>query len=132
MISSRREGFPLDPPRRDGHELVQDHELQLHFQDVAERLDGMADARLVEIDEDDGQHVEADGDDVDVDEVGHDAALSDAWVELKELGQGPDVDAADDALGDGEAELGDPIDYGLSEGKAGGAVGAVGVVRLPG
>lgn len=132
MIPSVREEILMDSPRRDGHELVQDHELQLQFNYVAEGLDGMADARLVEVDQDDGQQIEADGDDVDVDEVRHDAAVSDAGFEVQELGQGPDVDAAEDAFGDGEAELGDAIDYGFSEGEAGGDVWVVGVVCLPG
>lgn len=86
MIPPLRKTLLLDTPRSDRHELVQDQELELQFEDVAESLYGVADARLVEIDQDDGQDVQADGDDVDVDEVGHDAALADARVEIQELG----------------------------------------------
>ena len=86
MITPLRKTLLLDTTRRDRHELVQDQELELQLEDVAESLDGVADARLVEIDQDDGQDVQADGDDVDVDEVGHDAALADARFEIQELG----------------------------------------------
>ena len=87
VISSLGKSVFLDPTRRcDGHDLVQDQEFQLQFQDVAEGLDGMADAGLVEVDQDDGQDVQADGDDDDVDEIDHDAALSDARLEVQELG----------------------------------------------
>ncbi len=121
----------MDSARRDRHELVQDQELQLQFQHVAECLDGMADAGLVEVDEDDGQDVEADGDDVDVDEVGHDAALSDARLEIQESGQGEDVDGAEDAFGDGVAELRASVEDRLSGRVEGGEVCVVGVVGWP-
>lgn len=78
MVPSLCKRFSSDPPCGDRHELVQDHELQLEFESVAERLNRMADARLVEIHQDDGQDVEGDGDDVDIDQVDHDATLSDA------------------------------------------------------
>lgn len=131
IITPLRKTLLLNTPRRDRHELVQDQELELQLQDVAESLYGVADARLVEIDQDDGQDVQADGDDVDVDEVGHDAALADARFEIQELGQGPDVDAADDAFGDGVAELSASIDYGFSGRVEGGEACVVGIVCLP-
>ena len=131
MVTALGERFRADPPRRDRHELVQDQELELQFQDVAEGLDRMADAGLVEEDQGHGQDVQSDGDDVDVDEVDHDAALSDARLEIEELDQGPDVDAADDVFGDGVAELSATIDDGFPGRVEGGEAWVVGIVCLP-
>ena len=65
----------------------------------------MAAARLIEIDQDDGQDIQTDGEDIDVDEVGHDAALADARFGMKDLGQGVNVDTAEDAFDDRVPEL---------------------------
>ena len=131
VITALRKAFLLGSSRGDRHELVQDQELQLQFQDVAERLDRMTDAGLVEEDQDHGQDIETDGDDVDIDEIGHDATLSDARLEIEELDQGPDVNAANDVFGDGIAELSTPIDYGFPGRVEGREAWVVGIVCLP-
>ena len=113
MVSLFYKIHPLGSLRCEIHELVQDQELQFQFQDVAESLDGMADARLVAIYQDDGQDVQAESDDDDIDEVGHDAALSDARLEVQDLSERPNVDAAEDNFGNCKADLGASIGYGL-------------------
>ena len=74
----------------------------------------MATARLIEIDQDDRQDIQTDGDNIDVDEVRHDAALSDARFAFEAFGQRVDVDAAEDAFDERVPELGAPVQYGFS------------------
>ena len=69
----------------------------------------MADARLIEVDQDDCQDIQTDGEDIDVDEVSHDAALSDARFQVEDPGQGVDVDAAEDAFDNRVPKLGAPV-----------------------
>ena len=91
----------------------------------------MANARLIEIDQDDRQDVQTDSDDIDVYEVRHDAALSDARFGMEDLGQGVDVDAAEDALDNRVPELGAPVQYGFSGRVEGRKARVVRVVCLP-
>ena len=91
----------------------------------------MADARLIEVDQDDYQDIQTDGEDIDVDEVGHDAALSDARSQMEDPGQGVDVDAAEDAFDNRVTELGAPVQNGFSGRVEGREARVVGVVRLP-
>ena len=91
----------------------------------------MATARLIEVDQDDRQDVQTDGDDINVDEVGHDAALADARFGMEYLGQGVDVDAAEDALDNRVPELGAPVQYGFPGRVEGRQARVVGIVRLP-
>ena len=91
----------------------------------------MAAARLIEVDQDDRQDVQTDGDDIDVDEVGHDAALPDARFGMEDLGQGVDVDAAEDALDNRVPELGAPVQYGFPGRVKGRKARVVRVVSLP-
>ena len=91
----------------------------------------MANARLIEIDQDDRQDIQTDGEDIDVDEVGHDAALSDTRFGAEDLGQGVDVDAAEDALNNRVPKLGAPVQYGFSGRVEGREARIVGIIRLP-
>ena len=131
MIPPLRKSRPLHPPRRHRHELIQDQKLELQLENIAERLNRMANARLIEVDQDDRQDVQTDGDDIDVNQVGHDAALSDARFGLEDPGQGVDVDAAEDALDNRVPELGAPVQYGFSGRVKGGQARVVRVVCLP-
>lgn len=62
----------------DSHELVQDDKFELQFQSVVEGLDGMGYTRLIQICKDHHNNVQRDYYQIDVDEITHDAALSDA------------------------------------------------------
>ena len=91
----------------------------------------MAAARLIEVDQDDRQDIQTDGYDIDVDEVGHDAALTDARFGMEDSGQGVDVDAAEDAFDNRVPELGAPVQYGFPGRVEGREARVVRVVRLP-
>ena len=131
MIPPLRKTLLPNPPRRHRHELVQDQKLQLEFQHVAKSLYRMADARLVQKDQHDGQDIKADREDVDVDEIDHDAALSDARLQIQDSGQGHNVDAAEDAFRNRIPELGAPIEYGFSGRIEGRKPRIVRIIRLP-
>ena len=91
----------------------------------------MAAARLIEVDQDDSQDIQTDGDDIDVDEVGHDAALADGRLGMEDLGQGVDVDAAEDAFDNRVPELRAAVQYGFPGRVEGREARVVRVVRLP-
>lgn len=91
----------------------------------------MADARLIEVDQDDGQDVQTDGEDIDVDEVCHDAALADARFGIEESGQGVDVDATEDAFDDRVSELRAPVQNRFARRVKRREVRIVGIIRWP-
>ena len=56
--------------------LIEDHKFKLEFEDVAEYLNRVAEAKLIEIDEEQVQDVKRYTNDIDVDEIHHHSSLS--------------------------------------------------------
>ena len=122
---------PFNATRRNRHQLIEYDELRLQLQDIAESLDRMTDALLIDENQYHSQYIKIDSYDVDIDKIRHDPALSDTRLQLQQLRERPDVDAAEDAFRKGIADLGASIDDGFSGRVEGREACVVGVVCLP-
>ena len=121
----------LNATRRNRHQLIEYDELRLQLQDIAESLDRVTDAFLIDEYQYHSQYIKIDSYEVDIDKIRHDPALSDTRVQLQQLRERPDVDAAEDAFRKGIADLGASIDEGFSGRVEGREACVVGAVCLP-
>ena len=94
MISSLGKTLLYNTTRRNRHQLIEYDELRLQLQDVAENLDRVTDAFLIDEYQYHSQYIKTDSYEVDIDKIRHDPALSDARLQLQQLRERPAVDAA--------------------------------------
>ena len=85
MISTFCKALSPNTADGDGHQLIENQEFELELHHIAEDLDRVTDTDLIKVDEGYSQDIQANHDNVDVDEINHHTPLFDARFQLQEL-----------------------------------------------